>query len=335
MTTPEDKYGIEAAVKGAVEGVSAVDKLKLYTDFGTNVLGQYVLLNAGYFLTVDELTSSIPEGALRNAARAAAGLLVIPLNTILSNTTVKDEIKYIAERHNAGLGSGIVGWGKTLLLAGLAYVGVSLGGDRLKQVVGMDSDEVEEVRSVRVDGGVEGDYPTDFDIYPPHSEKAIKLFEQAAPLAGVPVDWASKKSLHSILAKESGGKVGLPNYTIRMGKRYGSLEGEMASKHPEVWPIIHQYIRDEVFIAELMKNDHIKSMSGRDPSGATGLGQLLGTNAAKYYPSGRAGIGNPLEEAAGMLAYIKAAYKDPETALECYGKKRPAKCPWKNFQEGY
>ena len=34
----------------------------------------------------------------------------------------------------------------------------------------------------------------------------------------------------------------------------------------------------------------------------------------KYYPKGRAGIGDPVQEAAGMLAYIKDRYGSPEVA---------------------
>ena len=66
--------------------------------------------------------------------------------------------------------------------------------------------------------------PPDLEIkrYTPHSAEAIALFEKAAPLAfgpsspnGVPTSWASEPGLHNILAKESRGFVGIPNYTYR------------------------------------------------------------------------------------------------------------------------
>ena len=55
-------------------------------------------------------------------------------------------------------------------------------------------------------------------------------------------------------------------------------------------------------------------------SSATGLGQLLLRNVEKYYPSGRLGLGVPVEEAAGMLAYIADRYGTPENAWNSYGK---------------
>mgnify|MGYP003467014399 CR=1 FL=1 len=61
---------------------------------------------------------------------------------------------------------------------------------------------------------------------------------------------------------------------------------------------------------------HAELKSGRISarSSATGLGQLLLSNVDKYYPNGRAGIGDPVQEAAGMLAYIKDRYGSPDVA---------------------
>lgn len=55
-------------------------------------------------------------------------------------------------------------------------------------------------------------------------------------------------------------------------------------------------------------------------SSASGIGQLIDENVRRYYPSGRAGVGDPLEEAVGMLRYIAARYGTPERAWELYGK---------------
>src|SRR5277367_6699565 len=48
--------------------------------------------------------------------------------------------------------------------------------------------------------------------YPPNSVAAIDLFTAAAKYAGLPIEWANMIELHNILAKESQGWVGLPNY---------------------------------------------------------------------------------------------------------------------------
>ncbi len=54
-------------------------------------------------------------------------------------------------------------------------------------------------------------------------------------------------------------------------------------------------------------------------SSATGLGQLLLSNVDRYYPDGRQGIGDPLQEAAGMLRYIQDRYGTPDNAWRLYG----------------
>lgn len=129
--------------------------------------------------------------------------------------------------------------------------------------------------------------------YPPFSGEAISLFQRAAIKAGLPADWATSFGLHSILKRESDGYVGRPNYT------YGARSSD-SSRWSEVW-------------AELKKG------SKTTKSSATGLGQLILGNVETYYPTGRAGIGNALEEAVGMLRYIKARYGTPDNAWAKYG----------------
>lgn len=129
--------------------------------------------------------------------------------------------------------------------------------------------------------------------YAPGSPEARALFTEAARLAGLPPEWGNSEALHNILRRESGGQVGRPNYT------YGAR-----ARDPAQWGSVHEELR----------NGNITARSS-----ATGLGQLLLSNVDKYYPNGRAGIGDPLQEAAGMLRYIKDRYGTPENAWRLYG----------------
>lgn len=135
--------------------------------------------------------------------------------------------------------------------------------------------------------------------YPPNSPAAVALFEEAAKLIGAPLAWASEPGLHYILGKESGGWVGRPNYTYDPKTR-ASLQARLTG-----WPAIHSELQAGKITAK---------------SSATGLGQLLLRNVDKYYPAGRDGIGDALQEAAGMLAYIRDRYETPKNAGERYGK---------------
>lgn len=131
--------------------------------------------------------------------------------------------------------------------------------------------------------------------YAPGSQEARDLFRQAARNAGLPESWADSPGLHNILRRESDGQVGRPNYT------YGAR-----ARDPSQWGSIH---------------DELKAGRKTTRSSATGLGQLLLANVDKYYPSGRAGIGDPLEEATGMLRYIADRYGSPENAWAQYGRR--------------
>ena len=153
--------------------------------------------------------------------------------------------------------------------------------------------------------------------YEPFSQEARTLFAEAASSAGVPLSWAHSDGLHYILSNESGGMVGIPNYSIK------DEDGKSVRDQPYLWPVIHERIRDG------------NKGSPKASSSATGLGQLLPVNVDAYYPSGRNGIGDCREEAEGMLRYIKATYGNPNTAWKCYGKLKPKQCPNKRFKEGY
>lgn len=133
----------------------------------------------------------------------------------------------------------------------------------------------------------------EFPIYEPGSPEQIALFEDAARQAGLPEEWASSPGLINLLRSESGGEVGKPNYTY----------GNAIQSDPSRWHEVHDELRDGRITAE---------------SSATGLGQLLLSNVDAYYPSGRQGIGNPTEEAIGMMRYIEDRYGTPDAAWEQY-----------------
>jgi hypothetical protein len=142
--------------------------------------------------------------------------------------------------------------------------------------------------------------------YVPGSPEQIALFEAAARLVKLPVEWARSTGLINILQKESGGWVGRPNF------RYGDR-----AKDQNQWPAIWEELKRGIYTGVQVVN----GVTHR--SGATGLGQLQPDNVDKDYPSGRKGIGNALEEAAGMLRYIKRRYGTPEIAWAEYGTKFP------------
>lgn len=137
-----------------------------------------------------------------------------------------------------------------------------------------------------------GDVPN-LEQYTPGSPEQIALFREAARAAGLPEEWASDPGLINILRRESNGRVGVPNYT------YGAR-----ARDPSQWDSVHAELRSGRITAR---------------SSATGLGQLLLSNVDRYYPSGRAGIGNPIEEAAGMMNYIQDRYGTPGNAWRLYG----------------
>lgn len=125
--------------------------------------------------------------------------------------------------------------------------------------------------------------------FKPHSKALADLLAAAAVVAGLPAWWATSPEMHELVQLESGGRVGVPNYT------YGARRTDEA-RWPEVW-------------AELRAG--VKSAK----SSATGLGQLILDNVKKYYPDGVAGIADPFNEAVGMLRYVEVRYGSPDKAL--------------------
>lgn len=146
-------------------------------------------------------------------------------------------------------------------------------------------------------------------VYPPNAPETVALYEDAARLVGVPVAWARSPALHTILKKESGGRVGIPNYTYKP-----------RSDDPKNWPAIWAELRQGKYTGGKIKSGKYEGQF----SSATGLGQLTLPNVKLFYPGATvaeklAGIGDPLSEAAGQLAYIKSRHQTPENALRKYG----------------
>lgn len=153
--------------------------------------------------------------------------------------------------------------------------------------------------------------------YIPGSDKAKELFRFAAESAGLPIEWGDSPDLHYILKRESGGWVGRPNYT------FGSISSTTRSADwHTVW-------------------NRLKAGDVWTKSTATGLGQLLTSNAKKFYPDGLVGIGDPVNEAVGMLKYIASRYGSPKVARSVYAQKKgyvhaiTGKSRYKGFREGY
>jgi hypothetical protein len=137
--------------------------------------------------------------------------------------------------------------------------------------------------------------------YEPQSADAIALFSEAARLLGPSYDgWGDARGIHYTLGRESGGFVGVPN---------------SAPRDPSTWPPVWAAAK------ALQRN--------ANPYGSEyiGLGQL-GTRggdwsrwteaSANDMPRGPASLGVPLEEAIGMLRYVKGRYGTPEVLWEWY-----------------
>jgi len=146
--------------------------------------------------------------------------------------------------------------------------------------------------------------------YVPYSDDAKALFREAAKYAGLPEAWADYPGLHYILHEESGGYVGRPNYTFNFlfGKKFN--QPSRKDEWYKAWDII---ALDETYA-------QAKTRHPKFTSRASGLGQLQPENAKKFYPDKMKGVTDPLNEAVGMLRYIKSRYGSPQVARSVYGK---------------
>ena len=137
--------------------------------------------------------------------------------------------------------------------------------------------------------------PKNIKRFKPYSQEAYDLFKFAAVKYGLPESWATDADLHWILGKESGGWVGKPNYTYKL-----------RSLNKNLWPDVWAELQAGIISTK---------------SSATGLGQLLSSNAAIFYPDKLKGIGDPVNEATGFMRYIKSRYGSPAVARSVYGIK--------------
>lgn len=181
--------------------------------------------------------------------------------------------------------------------------------------------EMSELSEADLEGILEGDPASieaefkNLKLFPPGSPIAVKLFTYAALKANMGLSkeeviaWGKSPDLHYILDHESKGKVGVLNYTL---------------------------VEHGVSLARLKNGDQ-----GAARSSASGLGQCLYANVDAFYPDGRAGIGDPLNEAVGMLRYIKNRYGSPAAARSVYGRTgsfvdgSTGRVRTKTFKEGY
>jgi hypothetical protein len=167
------------------------------------------------------------------------------------------------------------------------------------------------------------------EIYEPNTQKAVDLLTRALRHSSLPEEWATLESTHYILNKESGGKVGIPNYTYQVLPGRDPVEITGLKGKPEEWPLIWTAAR----------NDLPGKYLGN--STATGLGQLLSSNVKIFYPDGVNGIGDAFNEAVGFVRYIHSRYGDPDTARSVYGRigsyvnSRTGRRQNKTFREGY
>lgn len=139
--------------------------------------------------------------------------------------------------------------------------------------------------------------------YPFGSPEQIELFTAAADYAHLPADWATHPALKYILAAESGnGWVGIPNYLWKPWMQDQGLDPNDHASWPAVWDVIR-------------RGDARPSFTGIN-SHAAGLGQLQPGAMAKYQPDGIKGVGDPFNEAVGMLRYISDRYGTMDAAQE-------------------
>ena len=119
------------------------------------------------------------------------------------------------------------------------------------------------------------------------------------------VEWADPTTfqgnfLYQVVKHESQGLwVGIPNYLY--GERKRTFAGWQ-----EVWAGIKAGgLSGSTWIPSSSPNNGVSELGSAGlPSSATGLGQLLATNANLYYPKGVQGIGEADQEMTGLIKYI-------------------------------
>ncbi|KXS10214.1 hypothetical protein M427DRAFT_48504 [Gonapodya prolifera JEL478] len=142
--------------------------------------------------------------------------------------------------------------------------------------------------------------------YPPNSPQLIQLLQDACTIAGLDQNWATNAAIHALIAKESGGRIGIPNYT-----------------RTDLWPSLWEKMKS----GDPSYRGNGGNQSRRD---CIGLGQLCFDSGSVFRmlsdSSGAPALGNPLAEAVGLLRTIQVAYGTPEILL--YGGTKPDGTYW-------
>lgn len=277
-----------------------------------------------------ESLQSFPDDLKPLAVTLAAVAGLYPLNKYGVSALSNAAKKYNDKRLRRHKGSGLIGWGKTALIAYALVTTLP----RIELAVSENTGAEQEPQSSQstIEDNIEGNINNEIDgreersesdiddsgyehrvhnrrqpsrillcqeRYVPGSEEAVQLFEYATQRAELPIEWARSDSLHAILAAESQGWVGRPNYTITL--RDGTEADNVENR--DRWSEVHRLLRDGQI---------------EPRSTATGLGQLILPNVDRFYPSGRDGLGDCIEEAIGMLRYIADRHENPDTAWRRY-----------------
>ncbi len=139
-----------------------------------------------------------------------------------------------------------------------------------------------------------------WDQFVPRSKEAQQLFTYATIMAWLPKEWGENEALHTLLEKESGWIVGNLNYEFfKRGRKETTKE-----------------FKEKVTTWEFANTRAVEvSWDMGIKSNCSWLGQLRLDNIEVNYPNGREWIGIPLDEAVGMLRYIRQRHKTPEQAL--------------------
>jgi hypothetical protein len=137
----------------------------------------------------------------------------------------------------------------------------------------------------------------------------------------VPESWADHTTSqgaawHRLIEKESGGAIGVPNYTYFGWQDTVRLQWV---KDPKQWPKLWAYLKEKVPSTNgaTAERQFAKYFPGVG-SAAIGVGQLL--FPAAYMPEGNGGLGDETAELKGMLRYIMSRYTTPRKALEFHDR---------------
>jgi hypothetical protein len=164
--------------------------------------------------------------------------------------------------------------------------------------------------------------------YVPFAEDTRSLFREAARLEGLPLWWADSDSLHSLLERESNGYVGLPNGALRHPEHWSQIWDRAVHGDRSFWvPPGSERSMETTSCTGGKVNPYGTSYIGLGQLGPGDCGQgwVTGEGSVRFLPRGAQSLGDPLDEARGMLAYIDSRYDDPDHAWALYFTKSP---PW-------